>query len=84
MTPTDKAELRRETAARLNKPFMDALDYLAKCRQGLHSLDPKEFGTSWSRKQLFISAKSWVTEARRAKYSIEAASPDSQNARSAA
>lgn len=82
MTPEAKAQLKRETAARLRKPFTDSLEYLAKCRNAMHALDPER--DNWSRKQLYLSAKSWVTEARRHRYAIEAASPDSTNDRAQA
>lgn len=81
MTPTAKEILKRETAPRLRKPFTDSLEYLAKCRNAMHQLDPKDPKDNWSRKQLYLSAKSWVTEARRARFAVEAASPDSSNDR---
>ena len=82
MTPQQKIDLRNETALRLRTPYTDALMMLGRCRAGLHGLDPKDH--AWSRKQLFISAKSWVREARASRYCIEAAQPDTTNARAVA
>lgn len=81
MTPAAKAALRKETALRLAAPYTDSIQFLRSCREALHSLDPQEFRNSWSRKQLYISAKSWVREARAAQYAYEAAMPDRLNAR---
>jgi hypothetical protein len=84
MTSQQKEQLKKDTAARLRKPYADALSMLARCRQALHSLDPKDPKNHWPRKQLFISARSWVTESRAARFAYDAAAPDSTNDRAAA
>lgn len=81
MTPQQKAELKRETATRLRKPFTDSLEMLARCRKYLHSLDPKDPKNADPRGWLFFSAKSWVSEARASRFALEAVAPDSTNDR---
>lgn len=84
MTPKQKADLKRETAVRIRKPFTDSLEQLAKCRKYLHQLDPKDPKNVETRRWLFISAASWACEARAARYALEAAGPDSTNDRAQA
>lgn len=81
MTPRQKTELKKETALRLQKPYTDSLDWLRRCRVALHSLDPSTRENQEPRRHLFISARSWVYEARAAHFAYEAAQPDTTNDR---
>lgn len=81
MTPDRKQQLRQDTANRLRKAYQGQLDWLSHFRQCQHMIDPKDARYAASRRDYYWQAKRQLEVVRKALYALEAASPDSVNAR---
>ena len=80
MTPDRKQQLRQDTANRLRRAYQHELEFLTHFRVCFHSC-PRDGRYEASRTSYYWSAKRQIEVVRKALYALEAASPDTLNAR---
>ena len=80
MTPQRKLQLRQDTAKRLRETHQQAIARLRFFHDCAHCCS-KDERYAYSRRAYFFQAKCQIEVVRKAIYALEAASPDSENAR---